>query len=225
MRSYRTIVQLIAATTTDTGLRVRAELDQNEYPKGAKVTNAELTGVNLSPHSFERVVQSCPWRWPRRRSVSARPRMPSNRALAPARQTQTPLLGSTWGGAARCLARGRTATRRRPRRGKPRPSRSASTTCRRPRAILRGLQSSDDGRCVSRRSRSRLDTHPLAVLSQCHDADASCDLDFLRSLILSHSVFRPRQRNSALAIPPSWSMIGNPSPYAGPAEPIFSWQQ
>jgi hypothetical protein len=52
LRSYRTIVQLIAATTTDTGLRVRAELDQNKYPKGVKVTTAELAGVNLSPHSF-----------------------------------------------------------------------------------------------------------------------------------------------------------------------------
>lgn len=52
LRSYRTIVQLIAATTTDTGLRVRAELDQNKYPKGIKVTNAELAAVNLSPHSF-----------------------------------------------------------------------------------------------------------------------------------------------------------------------------
>ncbi len=52
MRSYRTIVQLIAATTTDSGLRVRAELDQNKYPKGIKVTDAELAAVNLSPHSF-----------------------------------------------------------------------------------------------------------------------------------------------------------------------------
>ena len=37
LRSYRTIVQLIAATTTDTGLRVRAELDENKYPKAVKV--------------------------------------------------------------------------------------------------------------------------------------------------------------------------------------------
>ena len=28
LRSYRTIVQLIAATTTDTGLKVHAELDE-----------------------------------------------------------------------------------------------------------------------------------------------------------------------------------------------------
>jgi hypothetical protein len=52
LRSYRTIVQLIAATTTDTGLTVRAELDENKYPKGVKVSDAQLATVNLSPHSF-----------------------------------------------------------------------------------------------------------------------------------------------------------------------------
>jgi hypothetical protein len=36
LRSYRTIVQLIAATTTDAGLQVRAELDENKYPKGSR---------------------------------------------------------------------------------------------------------------------------------------------------------------------------------------------
>jgi hypothetical protein len=52
LRSYRTIVQLIAATTTDTGLKVRAELDENKYPKGVKVSDAQLAAVNLSRHSF-----------------------------------------------------------------------------------------------------------------------------------------------------------------------------
>jgi hypothetical protein len=52
LRSYRTIVQLIAATTTDTGLKVRAELDENKYPKGVKVSDAQLDTVNLSRHSF-----------------------------------------------------------------------------------------------------------------------------------------------------------------------------
>ncbi|HWG05917.1 MAG TPA: ISAzo13 family transposase [Beijerinckiaceae bacterium] len=52
LRSYRTIVQLIAATTTDTGLTVRAELDENKYPKGVKVSDAQLPAVNLAPHSF-----------------------------------------------------------------------------------------------------------------------------------------------------------------------------
>ena len=52
LRSYRTIVQLIAATTTETGLLVRAELDKNKYPKGVKVSDAQLAAVNLSRHSF-----------------------------------------------------------------------------------------------------------------------------------------------------------------------------
>jgi len=52
LRSYRTIVQLIAATTTDAGLRVRAELDDSKYPKGIKVSDAALAAVNLAPHAF-----------------------------------------------------------------------------------------------------------------------------------------------------------------------------
>jgi len=52
LRTYRTIVQLIAATTTDAGLEVRAELDEKKYPKGVKVSDAPLASVNLSPHSF-----------------------------------------------------------------------------------------------------------------------------------------------------------------------------
>jgi hypothetical protein len=52
LRSYRTIIQLIAATTTETGLKVRAELDENKYPKGVKVSDAQLAAVSLSRHSF-----------------------------------------------------------------------------------------------------------------------------------------------------------------------------
>jgi Rhodopirellula transposase DDE domain len=52
LRSYRTIVQLIAATTTNTGLKVRAELDENKYPKAVKVSDAQMAAVNLSRHAF-----------------------------------------------------------------------------------------------------------------------------------------------------------------------------
>jgi len=52
LRTYRTIVQLIAATTTKAGLKVRAELDENKYPKGIKISDTQLTAINLSPHSF-----------------------------------------------------------------------------------------------------------------------------------------------------------------------------
>jgi len=52
LRSYRTIVQLIAATTTDTGLKVRAELDENKYPKGVKISDVQMAAINLSRHAF-----------------------------------------------------------------------------------------------------------------------------------------------------------------------------
>ena len=50
--SHQAIVQLIAATTTKTGLTVRCELDQNTYPVGIKVSDAEMHAVNLTPHDF-----------------------------------------------------------------------------------------------------------------------------------------------------------------------------
>jgi Rhodopirellula transposase DDE domain len=52
LRSFRTIVQLIAGTTTDTGLKVRAVLDEAKYPKGVKVTDAQMAELNLTPHTF-----------------------------------------------------------------------------------------------------------------------------------------------------------------------------
>ena len=52
LRSYRTIVQLIAATTTEAGLKVRAKLDEKKYPKGIKVSDTQLAAVNLAPHVF-----------------------------------------------------------------------------------------------------------------------------------------------------------------------------
>jgi hypothetical protein len=50
--SYQVIVQLIAATTTKAGLQVRCELDTNAYPKGVKVTDAEMKTLNLHRHDF-----------------------------------------------------------------------------------------------------------------------------------------------------------------------------
>ena len=50
--SHQVIVQLIAATTMKTGLKVRCELDQNNYPAGIKVSNAEMHAVNLTRHHF-----------------------------------------------------------------------------------------------------------------------------------------------------------------------------
>lgn len=50
--SYQVIVNLIAATTTETGLRVQADLDTNVYPTKVKVTDEQLANVNLHPHDF-----------------------------------------------------------------------------------------------------------------------------------------------------------------------------
>jgi hypothetical protein len=48
---YEVIINLIAATTTSTGLEVYARLDQNEYPK-VEVTDAELAAVNITRDAF-----------------------------------------------------------------------------------------------------------------------------------------------------------------------------
>ena len=41
------VVELIAATTTKTGLTVQRELDENSYAKGIKVTDAEMATLNI----------------------------------------------------------------------------------------------------------------------------------------------------------------------------------
>jgi hypothetical protein len=50
--SHEVIVNLIANTATQQGLKIRAELDQRPYPTGTKVSNAELQRVQLKPHKF-----------------------------------------------------------------------------------------------------------------------------------------------------------------------------
>jgi hypothetical protein len=50
--SYRVIVDLISATTTDTGLTVRCELDTNSYPKGITVSNEEMESIAIERDDF-----------------------------------------------------------------------------------------------------------------------------------------------------------------------------
>ena len=52
LTDYVTIVNLIAATTTKTGLTVKARLDKNIYPRGIKVSKEELQNLNITPHAF-----------------------------------------------------------------------------------------------------------------------------------------------------------------------------
>jgi hypothetical protein len=50
--SHQVIVQLIGATTTKTGLKVRCQLDPMTYPAGIKVSDDELAAVNITRHEF-----------------------------------------------------------------------------------------------------------------------------------------------------------------------------
>jgi hypothetical protein len=50
--SHQVIVQLIGATTTETGLKVCCEIDANLYPKGIAVSDAEIQAINISRHKF-----------------------------------------------------------------------------------------------------------------------------------------------------------------------------
>jgi hypothetical protein len=50
--SHQVIVQLIGATTTQTGLTVRCELDASRYPKGVKVTDAEMAALAIERDPF-----------------------------------------------------------------------------------------------------------------------------------------------------------------------------
>ena len=50
--SHEVIVELIGATTTSKGLKVRAQLDPQSYQKGIKVTAAEMRELSTEPHEF-----------------------------------------------------------------------------------------------------------------------------------------------------------------------------
>jgi len=52
LRTYQTVVSLIAATTTAKGLDVHCELDATTYQKGKKVTDDEMDTINLKGHRF-----------------------------------------------------------------------------------------------------------------------------------------------------------------------------
>ena len=46
------VVELIAATTTKTGLRVECALDQRTYEKGIKITDAEMEALDIRRDTF-----------------------------------------------------------------------------------------------------------------------------------------------------------------------------
>jgi hypothetical protein len=70
--SYRVIVDLISATTTDTGLTVQCELDTKAYPKGIVVTDQEMSQINIIRDEFH-------GEW----NYTIRPRNRTDRAVIP----------------------------------------------------------------------------------------------------------------------------------------------
>ena len=52
LTTYRTVVELIAATTTKTGLRVEADLDQGSYPTGRTISDRDFKALPVTGHEF-----------------------------------------------------------------------------------------------------------------------------------------------------------------------------
>lgn len=52
LTSYQTIINLIASTTTKSGLIVKARLDKRKYRKGIEISKDEMSKINISKHSF-----------------------------------------------------------------------------------------------------------------------------------------------------------------------------
>ena len=50
--SHEVMLNLIANTRTKTGLSVKVELDNREYPKGIKVSDAVFAAINLKRDDF-----------------------------------------------------------------------------------------------------------------------------------------------------------------------------
>ena len=52
LESHEVVVNLIAATTTTTGLRIRAELGETTYATGIKITKKRVDGLGIVAHKF-----------------------------------------------------------------------------------------------------------------------------------------------------------------------------
>jgi hypothetical protein len=52
LRTFETVVQLIANTRTNTGLRVRAKLDRRKYPKGVVISKEHMSSLDLHRSEF-----------------------------------------------------------------------------------------------------------------------------------------------------------------------------
>jgi Rhodopirellula transposase DDE domain/Cytochrome C biogenesis protein len=52
LMTHQVIIQLIASTTTQTGLTVQGRLDQNTYQTGTKVSDDQIARLNITPAEF-----------------------------------------------------------------------------------------------------------------------------------------------------------------------------
>ena len=52
LTGFETILNLISSTTTKSGLTVKAEIDLNKYPKGIKVSDAQIRMLDIDHNEF-----------------------------------------------------------------------------------------------------------------------------------------------------------------------------
>jgi hypothetical protein len=52
LESLELIISLISATTTNTGLKLYAQLDDRTYERGVEVSDQQLAAVHITRHSF-----------------------------------------------------------------------------------------------------------------------------------------------------------------------------
>ena len=52
LTSIRTIIELIGATTTSSGLKVHASYDSNWYPTGVKISDRDFNTIALTPNNW-----------------------------------------------------------------------------------------------------------------------------------------------------------------------------
>ena len=52
LTSIRSIVELISATTTTSGLTIQPAYDPNWYPRGVRITDSELAALPLDRHDW-----------------------------------------------------------------------------------------------------------------------------------------------------------------------------
>jgi hypothetical protein len=52
LASLYVVIALTANTTTKKGLSISCDLDPNLYPKGIKISDAEMATLNITPDKF-----------------------------------------------------------------------------------------------------------------------------------------------------------------------------